>query len=244
MTTINWLHLTDLHLGMPGQDDLWPNVEEQFFQDLKFLRDNFGALDFVLFTGDLTQRGSSKEFGQVSLLLDKFWKKFSELGCKPKLLTVPGNHDLTRPSESDTLLTLTDLWESPKIQSSFWENPKSAQRALVNKAFANYAKWWQGLPAGMKPKEISTGELAGDFAATWEKDDVKLGILGLNTTFLQLIPGNLKGKLAVDLRQFHAACGGNGPQWAADHDLCLLLTHQPPDWLTKKAKGPVRRGNS
>jgi len=239
MTTINWLHLTDLHLGMTGLKDLWPNVEEQFFNDLEFLRDKVGAWDFVLFTGDLTQRGSSEEFGQVSLLLDKFWKKFSALDCEPRLLTIPGNHDLTRPGESDTLLTLTDLWESPKVQTSFWGDPKSAQRVLLNKAFGNYAKWWQGVPARMKPNEISRGELAGDFAATWEKEGVKLGILGLNTTFLQLIGGNLKGKLAVDVRQFNAACGGNGPDWAQDHDLCLLLTHQPPDWLFKGAQAQL-----
>ncbi len=33
----NWLHLTDLHMGIKDQHTLWPNVEEAFFDDLEFL---------------------------------------------------------------------------------------------------------------------------------------------------------------------------------------------------------------
>ena len=62
MNTFRWLHLTDLHLGMPGQQSLWPNVEEMFLKDLDYLRTHVGPWDLVLFTGDITQRGTEPEF--------------------------------------------------------------------------------------------------------------------------------------------------------------------------------------
>ena len=110
MTTFRWLHLTDLHLGMPGQGSLWPNVEEMFLNDLKSLRYRVGPWDLVVFTGDITQRGTKPEFDEVDKLLQKFWSRFKEWGFTPKLLAIPGNHDLIRPKdESDpTLLTLLD----------------------------------------------------------------------------------------------------------------------------------------
>src|SRR3984893_17550273 len=49
---------------------------------------------------------------------------------------------------------------------------------------------------------------------------------------LQLTDGDYERRLALDVRQFHAACEGNGPEWAQKHHACLLLTHQPPGWLT------------
>ena len=94
MTTFRWLHLTDLHLGMPGQASLWPNVEEIFLNDLDFLRKQVGPWDMVLFTGDLTQRGIKLEFDEVDKLLQKFWSRFKEWGFTPELLAIPGNHDL------------------------------------------------------------------------------------------------------------------------------------------------------
>jgi hypothetical protein len=35
--SFNFLHLTDLHLGMDASEDLWPNVEEAFLKDLNYL---------------------------------------------------------------------------------------------------------------------------------------------------------------------------------------------------------------
>ena len=71
MTVYRWLHLTDLHLGMPGQESLWANMEQAFFDDLKYLHDQVGLWDLVLFTGDLTQRGTAPEFAALDALLGR-----------------------------------------------------------------------------------------------------------------------------------------------------------------------------
>lgn len=235
MTTFNWLHITDLHLSMEASQRLWPNVEEDFFEDLEFLVERVGSLDLVLFTGDFVYKGISDEYDLVNDLLSKLWAMFLELGSRPKLLAVPGNHDLARPEdiEDPALINLQYLWDRQVVQNPFWNNADSEQRRIVDKAFADYTAWWDNLLIP-KPRTYRRGVLSGDFSATIEKDGRKLGILGLNTSFLQLQGGNSQGNLAVDVRQFHEACGGHGPDWARKHDACLLLTHHPPSWLKRQ----------
>ncbi|NET80739.1 MAG: hypothetical protein F6J94_01725 [Moorea sp. SIO1F2] len=239
---LRWLHLTDLHMGMKGSKTLWPNVEEIFFKDLEYLDETVGPIDLVMFTGDLTQRGSESEFQQLDKLLDKFWKKFGEMECEPKFLAVPGNHDLVRPDQSDSvLINLQDRWDDHEFQQAFWDNSKCPERQLVDKAFDNYLQWWQNTTVP-KPDIYSEGILPGDFSATIEKDGFKLGILGLNSAFLQLMNGR-EGKLALHMRQFNQACNkshDHGPSWAQDHDACLLLTHHPQDWLTEEAQEQLK----
>jgi predicted ATPase len=242
MIQINCLHLTDMHLGMRGARDFWPTIERDFFNDIEYLTNNFGPLDLVLFTGDLVQRGAPNEYEEVDRLLEKFWSKFNHFGYDPKFLAVPGNHDLVRPREDEAaLLALVSLWGKPVVQHAFWETPDSEYRQLVTKAFANYEEWWlgktrKGIPARQRPSEFNPGFLPGDFSATVEKDGLKLGVVGLNSTFLQLQAGDMTGQLAVHARQFHAACGGHGPDWVDQHDVSVLLTHHPVDWLTKEAQ--------
>jgi hypothetical protein len=238
MTTFRWLHLTDLHLGMPNQASLWPNVEEIFLNDLDILREKVGPWDMVLFTGDLTQRGTKPEFDEIDKLLQKFWSRFNEWGFAPKLLAIPGNHDLVRPGDKSdpALITLLHNWNLPAVQTPFWDKADSPQRALISTAFQNFSHWWEhtSIP---KPPGLSSGLLPGDCSVSCKVgDDFNLGIVGLNSAYLQLAGGDFENKLHIDLRQLHAACNGNGADWTKQHDLCLLLTHHPDTWLSAEAK--------
>jgi len=233
--SFSWLHLTDFHQGMRDMDWLWPGVKEIFFEDLNRLHDKSGPWDLVLFTGDLTQRGSAEEFQKIEQLLAQLWNYFAQLGSSPKLLAVPGNHDLVRPNTKDPAVRLLQRWlEEPDVQEEFWHNAESPYCQVVTKAFENYMTWWERQP--FKPEHLKAGILPGDFSATIEKNGAKLGILGLNTSFLQLTGENYEGKLAIHPRQFHQACDGDGPTWARQHHACLLLTHHPPSWLAPNAQ--------
>jgi hypothetical protein len=231
MSTFGWLHLTDLHLGLKGQHWLLKGVQAHFFDDLKYLHDKCGPWDLVLFSGDLTQSGNKKQFANLDEFLALLWKHLRTLGSDPVLLAVPGNHDLTRPDETWAQQIIEAYGKKP---DEFWDDGLPYRKGL-KKAFANYQAWWENTPLKGKDK-IQSGTLAGDFSWTLQKDGARLGIVGLNTTFLQLVGGDLKGKLAVDPRQFHEACGGSGPAWTQEHHACLLMTHQPPDWLTQQAE--------
>lgn len=235
MVSFSWLHLTDLHVGMNEQHSLLPLVMDRFFLDLESLHQKSGPWDAVIFSGDLTQSGKAEEYEKVNIFLHQLWDKLKALGSQPFFLAVPGNHDLERPNAKDAVVKLlcTQWANDPDVQTDFWGIEKeSVYRPTVTTAFKNYVDWWAGAP--FKPK-TQPGLLPGDFSATIEKEGARIGVLGLNTTFLQLTGGDYTGRLAVDARQFQDACGGNGPDWVKRHNACLLVTHQPPEWLTKEA---------
>jgi Calcineurin-like phosphoesterase len=233
----SWLHLTDFHYGLEGQKSLWPNLREAFFSDLEKLHKLAGPWQAVLFTGDLVQSGDPAQFEEMQrLVLDRLWSKLHQFGSGDAvLLAVPGNHDLCRPDKSendaaiDTLLRKDGFRE--EVASKFWDNPQSDYRRVINEAFAAYKEWWNCAPH--RPKSgLIDGMLPGDFAATLQSGNRRIGIIGLNTTFLQLGGGDYLNRLAWDARQLQAVSGGAIDDWLSKHDANLILTHQGPNWLS------------
>ena len=49
--SFSWLHLTDFHFGLKGQDCLWPNLRQPFLNDLAVLHDLSGPWQAVLTAG-------------------------------------------------------------------------------------------------------------------------------------------------------------------------------------------------
>lgn len=237
---ISWIHLTDLHCGSKGFADSWGLVRSKMWPDLlSLIKKLDGELDLVLFTGDLTQSATAAQFNDLNAFLDELWALFAQAGCSPKLLAVPGNHDLVRPSgellQSSPYNELKDSWAKPYHQKAFWAaKPVSESRKLVRKAFANYAAWWNGLADGRKLKADHEGVLPGDLSATFTKDGITLGLVGLNSAFLQLGDGIEEDDGVLDIRpaQLNAACGPKGAAaWIDAHDVNFLLTHHPATWL-------------
>nr|VFJ42448.1 MAG: Calcineurin-like phosphoesterase [Candidatus Kentron sp. DK]VFJ48111.1 MAG: Calcineurin-like phosphoesterase [Candidatus Kentron sp. DK] len=243
MTTFSWLHLTDRHHGA-SKGWKWPSIKDEFFQDLVRLHKICGPWDLILFTGDLTNRA---DFGKLDEEIEEIREKVAELsnGEKPILLAVPGNHDLEKPDQDNPLIEKLQQWgESDKVRSDFWE--KGFYRHVVEESFQNYQDWWEpyfnalgnDYQSGVvrvkdKPKK---GLLPGDFSVTIEKGECRLGIIGLNTSFLHMLPDRKPGQVALHTDQFAKVCGGDGPKWARDHHACLLMTHHPPEWLDKESK--------
>jgi predicted MPP superfamily phosphohydrolase len=237
MTSIRFLHFTDLHLGMKGLEDRWPAVQYALFEDLGKIHGEAGPWDLVVFTGDFVQSAAQpKQFDMVRGLLQALWEHLETLGSTPKLVVIPGNHDLARPDALDpAALVLQSSWDHEGLADEFFGKKESAYRRVVAQAFKHYGSWSSN--PGVDVLEPTTqGLLPGDFSATYTKDDVRLGLLGLNTTFLQLSDKMREGSLAVDVRQFRRACANAVPEWIDAHDTCLLLTHHPQSWLREKSR--------
>lgn len=235
----SWLHLTDLHYGLRGQGHLWPNIRELFEADLARLHDQCGPWDAVLFTGDLVQMGTSAEFERLQgEVLDPLWAHLATLGSgDARLLAVPGNHDLFRPDvKRNDLPAAERLIEGDfdRVVDRFWSQPDGSYRRVVTEAFGAYTAWWSD--CDQRHPSITTGALPGDFAATLDGGGRKIGVIGLNTAFLQLAGGDYTGRLRWSAHQLEALCPDGIDRWRAAHDVCLLLTHHGPDWLTDDAR--------
>lgn len=235
-STIRWLHLTDLHVGMDDQDWLWPRMQSKFREDLAAIHRTAGPWDLVLFTGDLVQKGT--EYAKLEEIFAEIWRWFDELqpGRPPQLLAVPGNHDLQWRDTAKAAVDVLENWSSrPDVRDRFWKPEGDEYRQVVHGAFANYDKWWRNTPR--KPDGVRHGMLPGDFSCTITNGDLRLGIVGLNSAFLQLTDKtDYQGRLALHPKQFHEACGGDGVRWAEAHHACFLLTHHPPDWLNNETR--------
>jgi predicted MPP superfamily phosphohydrolase len=237
------LHLTDLHVGQAWQRDYFPSIKQSFFADLRRCHEEAGPWDLVVFSGDLTFSGQAEQFKELDEFLEELLEFLGELGEKPIFLAVPGNHDLCRPSDqNDPIVTeFREIGELPdeatrsrEAWDSITQDPTSKQRIAIDRMFANYVEWWKPWARRAK-KQLSGfrhGLLPGEFAATLVKGECRFGIVGLNSTVLQAAGGDYRGRLAIHIRQFNEIVPKKEKNWPDTCDAALLMTHQPPDWLS------------
>ncbi|MFO0547146.1 MAG: metallophosphoesterase [Polyangiaceae bacterium] len=231
MTSVGWLHLSDLH-GVLNP----ATPAEPLRDDLLRVAETVGSIDLVLVTGDLSMRGWAEEFERAEAGLNQVMRVLKSAGSNPQLLVVPGNHDLVRASEPSpsALRALRRWFDEPGHADEFWADVDSPARRMIARAFDPFERWWRRL--SQDTVGLHHGLLPGDFTFTLEKEGVRVGIAGLNSAFLQVTGDDYLGRLALDARQLHVAARGDVPGWVAQHDAALLLTHHPARWLASFAK--------
>jgi internalin A len=238
METLNWLHLSDLHFGLKGQNVLWPNVREALYGDLETLQATTGPFSLVLFTGDLTQTGSDAEFTALQeTVLEPLFEMIQRIsGRCPTLLAVPGNHDLLRPEKRTAVVRqLVDDVSFSEIAEEFWNDKESEYRLAVDQCFAPYTKWWRRNP--WAPANLQTGIAPGDFSTTLDTGGGgRVTVVGLNTAVRQLVAGDFEGRLVCDPRQVAAVFDGDPVNTLRRSNVTLLMTHHGPDWLSEQSR--------
>src|SRR5438067_11104127 len=85
-SSINWLHLTDWHVGLSAQGHLWPNLRGEFERDLREMQRQTGPIDLVFITGDLVQSGERRQFHELEQNLKRLWSFFETSGSHPLLV--------------------------------------------------------------------------------------------------------------------------------------------------------------
>lgn len=232
----SWLHLTDLHVGMANQDWLWPAFRTLLLDDLETMHSATGPWDVVIFSGDLTQRGDRSEFDRLDTILNEMWDLFRKLGFSPSLFVIPGNHDVQRPRLDSAVRTLMRWWDEVDVQAEFFGSQDNEYRSLVDGVFSEFASW---LSRSSNAKfEVLAGQrgiLPGDQSVVMEKGSLRIGLAGLNSTWLQLDGGNYEGQLHVDTKQLLAITEQDPDRWCSQNDLNLLITHHPTSWLHSKS---------
>ncbi len=227
-----WLHFSDLHLGMNDQTPLWSNLKHHLYDDLPRLFESTGPWDLVIFSGDIVQSGSVEEYVDAKNALIELWAEFAKLDCNPKFFAVPGNHDLARPSrKSMEVMLLRDWHIKPVVRDEFLKDASCAYRSVVNLAFSNFDCWYAGLPqVGIHTLQCEKGLLSGDQAVTVDLEDSRIGIVGLNSTWLQLSGDVRAGDTHIDHCQLSSMLS-DAEAWTRSNDFNLLVTHHPVDWM-------------
>jgi len=236
-----WLHLTDLHVGEKVAAPRWNNaIEQVVLRDIERVTQRTGPIHAILFTGDLTQRGDAEEFAAFDLILRRIRAALPQ-DVDPVFVAVPGNHDLTRPDEGAAVIRALHDWTAdPSLRRQFWTDPASDYRVVVGRAFSNWSSWadraidWDRLSNVQRD-----AVLPGDFLATIEAEEHRIGLLGLNTAALQLEGGPFEGRLCINGVQVSALVDRLG-DWCEAHDAAFLLTHHDPSWLDEDGSEALR----
>ena len=182
-SSVGWLWLTDLHFGQKDQRWLWPTYQEDFLDDLTRVYRLAGPWDAVIFTGDMVFSGKPEEFAGLTPVRRQVLDRITDLqDYAPALLSVPGNHDLKRAKKSATIIAFEHWCEHAEIHEEFWNDPESEYRKIIAEAHFSYSDWASS--NGFKsPTDFRPGTLPGDFSAIIAKDGIRIGFVGLNSTF-------------------------------------------------------------
>lgn len=231
------MHLSDLHIGNSSQW-LWPNFKHIFLNDVKRLSDKIGTIDLVIFSGDLTNTGSADEYRSLTNELNAIWELWDKAEMKPKLFTVPGNHDLFRPDQKDAAAKILSLWGNDQdVINEFWNEPDNQYLKLVRKSFLHYENWLDKINStGIPFAPITKGILPGDISSNIEINNISVGLVGLNSSFLQISGNNYFKKLALSARQLNAVTNNDPPSWCNKNEVNFLVTHHPTAWLNKESQ--------
>ena len=99
------LHLSDLHVTEPGQtlDDVWMHPA----QALSTLHSS--PFDFVVVSGDLTQRGTPGEYDELLKFAETRLVSIVTGGDRARVVFVPGNHDVDWSTEIGDPVRLAGL---------------------------------------------------------------------------------------------------------------------------------------
>ena len=245
--TFRILLLTDFHWGAKGCDARWNNVQQPFFNALAKACRNGKKFDLAIFSGDLAYSGHWNEYDQAPGLkgfngfLRNLWRHLGDNcgGC-PLLLAVPGNHDAKRvPDPVAFKKFIKDYFNYGSVWKKFWVDNDKETVSLFKNAFADYAKWsgfnldLQAEDQRLRREDYRKGLITGDFSYRFRKPGGRhvLGIIGLNSAFLQLTDGDYDGWVALEDRQIQAICPNTPRAWMADNDANILVTHHPSIWL-------------
>jgi tetratricopeptide (TPR) repeat protein len=219
---------------MANQGWLWPTLKHSFFSDLEERLPALGGCDVVLFSGDLTQKGTRQDFDRLDEIVGELWDRLRKVGFNPGLACVPGNHDLQRPSNSaPTTIALETWWSGTTVRDVFWDEAGTLYREAVQASFEEYTSWVKRLE-GRAINFFSdvTGIMPGDFSAQRTINNLRLGIVGLNSAWLQLGTGAYQGKLHIDTRQLLALTRNDPNKWCGENDFNIIMTHHPLNWLS------------
>ena len=234
MSTLTWLHLSDLHLR--GNETSVESAHlDSMLADIQALRTEEDLqVDAVFFSGDLAFSGKRHEYEQVVPWLDSVLDAAGLSGQRDRLFVVPGNHDIDRDVINRSPLTKTqqahfaeDLLESHDCAKIEEFLSVEIDRKWAFAKFGGFA-WFTGQFFNGQPFDHNRYY----YARTLEVSSAKIVVIGLNSAWLSF-RDHEQGRLLIGERQVCDAIQ-QSLRICADARLRVVLLHHPLYWLAEK----------
>jgi len=236
----SWLHIGDFHCGLKSTSVPWVTIRHELIEDIKKHILSVGHIDLVIFSGDFAQQGKIDEFEPVVEDMEEISNVIQETqGYQPAFFVVPGNHDLERPSKHSPISLAAKSYDSePDMAESFFV--ESVYMESIKVVFKNYTSFVDQLSKRVKLLASLNGVMPGDCSASLDAGSIKVGLVGLNSTWSQLAGGDMQGKLVIGTQQLLSVTNDNPYSWAAQNTFNILVTHHPEDWFDQNSKAIFR----
>lgn len=236
MTTLTWLHLSDLHLRDPETSVDSVHLGSML-EDIRILaqKENL-VLDGVFFTGDVAFSAQDPQYKLATGWFDKVLDACALSGQRDRLFIVPGNHDVDRDVVNRTKLTskqhesfaedLLGLEDSRGVDDFLRCEP---DRKWAFEKFQSYARF---IDEFYHKKECEFDHNRYYFVRHIEKEGHTVVIMGLNSAWLSFRDDE-QGRLLVGEVQVCDALRESENKYpeARWH---IALVHHPLYWLAEK----------
>ena len=144
--SINWLHLSDVHLSSTNPYDA-DVVVGTLLASLPALIARSWTPDFVVFSGDLANKGKQAEYARATDFLDRLLTVLNlPRGC---LFVVPGNHDIDRARGKGLTRTLSNSVDADE----YFDDGESLLH--VEQRQSAYGDWYDSYFSGIRAFEAT-----------------------------------------------------------------------------------------
>ena len=231
MTTIAWLHLSDLHFTENQYNHYEAAIVlKSLFEDVtNFLKKEKFQLDFIVLTGDIAFAGKTEEYEIARSFFDHLLKVTNI--SKDRFFIIPGNHDVDK-----SLITsgAKAIGESLRDNDSVLGLFKTVEdRRLIFQRLDNYASFLNNY----FKDHLSFGDENIFYTKILNTDDKRIAILGLNSAWLCNGEGERdRNSILVGKTQVI-----NVLDQSKNVDIKIALVHHPFDWLKEFDRKYVER---
>lgn len=236
MKQFTYIHFTDLHIGDKLAKPFLSHIKAELMKDIRYITGEFGKVDVIFMTGDLVQCGSADEYVAFEGFMNSIMDMLNGIGSNPYVFFVPGNHDLERLSDTSnpTHQVLLNWCGNQNVRNNmFWLTPAYTEYCNVRfRNYSNFIQRYSNIPEG----QTKFGILPGDYFSCIVVNGIKIGVLGLNSSFLQIEGGDFTGKLGIYLKQIESIFDDKYVDLLSENDVNFLLTHHNCEWYEPNSR--------
>ena len=197
MRVVRWVHISDLHMRQ-SENAQRQAVLSAMLEDMRHRVATEGPFDFVVVTGDLAFSGKESEYELVGEFLGQL---VGSIDVAPSsIFCVPGNHDVQRERSKMCFTGAREALRSQNDVYGFLGDEDERENLLLRQE--DYRTFDAAFSNGQE--RTYTDDRLGYVSAV-EVEDLRIAILGLNSSWLAQGGIEDEGKLLIGESQVQGA---------------------------------------